>query len=79
MKSKKVNSVDALCNSLKANLLHKKINKKMHAKLSWKLHDMNQILDKKVKNFKFLELNWILEAVRVPDGCLKIRLSLLPE
>ncbi len=60
MKSKKVNSVDALCNSLKSSLFHKIINKKMHAKLSWKLHDLHQITDKKVKNFKFLDLNWIL-------------------
>lgn len=60
MKSKKVNTVDALCNSLKTSLLNKKINKKMHAKLSWKLHDLGQIVDKKVKNFKFLDLNWIL-------------------
>jgi hypothetical protein len=78
MKSKKVNSVDGLCNSLKANLLHKKINKKMHAKLSWKLHDMNQIRERKVKNFKFLDLNWILEAVRMPNGSLNINLSLVP-
>lgn len=60
MKSKKVNSVDALCNSLKKNLAHKKINKKMHAKLSWKLHELHQIVDRKVKNFKFLDLDWIL-------------------
>lgn len=60
MKSKKSTSVDSLCNSLKTNLLNKKINKKMHAKLSWKLHDLNLILDKKIKNFKFLDLNWIL-------------------
>ena len=78
MKSKKVNSVDALCNSLKENLLHKKINKKMHAKLSWKLHDLHQITDRKVKNFKFLDLNWILEAIRIPDGNIRIKLSLMP-
>lgn len=60
MKSKKVNTVDSLCNSLKSSLVNKKINKKMHAKLSWKLHDLYQITDKKVKNFKFLDLNWVL-------------------
>jgi hypothetical protein len=60
MKSKKVNTVDSLCNSLKSSLVNKKINKKMHAKLSWKLHDLYQITDKKVKKFKFLDLNWVL-------------------
>jgi hypothetical protein len=60
MKSKKANSIDNLCSILKTNLLNKKINKKMHAKLSWKLHDLNQITDKKVKNFKFFDLNWML-------------------
>lgn len=60
MKSKKATSVDNLCSILKNNLLNKKINKKMHAKLSWKLHDLRQIKDNKIKNFKFFDLNWML-------------------
>lgn len=78
MKSKKSTSVDTLCNSLKINLLNKKINKKMHAKLSWKLHDLHLITDKKIKSFKFLDLNWILEAIRTPEKTLQVKLTLLP-
>ena len=64
MKSKKATSVDNLCSILKSNLMNKKINKKMHAKLSWKLHELDQIKDQKIKTFKFFDMNWMLSATR---------------
>ena len=44
--------------------MNKKINKKMHAKLSWKLHELDQIKDQKIKTFKFFDMNWMLSATR---------------
>jgi hypothetical protein len=77
MKCKKALSADGLFSALKLNLLNKKLNKKMHAKLSWKLHDLHQITDRKIKNFKFLDLDWSLEAIRTSEGNLEVKLKLL--
>jgi hypothetical protein len=77
MKSKNTSSADNLCIALRQSLFNKKINKNMHAKLSWKLHDLGEIKDRKIKNFKFLELNWQLEAIRTPDKTLEVKLILL--
>lgn len=55
MKSRKANSVHGLCESLRKSITTKKINPKIHAKLSWKLQDVSNISEKKTKNFKFLE------------------------
>ena len=40
--------------------MNKRINPKIHAKLSWKLQDLLSIKDKKTKNFKFLDFDWLL-------------------
>lgn len=55
MKSRKTDSVHSLCEILRKAILSKKINPKIHAKLSWKLQDVSNITEKKTKNFKFLD------------------------
>ena len=55
-KSKKVENLHSLCECLRKSILNKKINPKVHAKLSWKLHDVESITLKRTKNFKFLDL-----------------------
>ena len=55
MKSRKANSVHHLCEILRKGIMSKKINAKIHAKLSWKLQDVMNITEKKTKVFKFLE------------------------
>jgi hypothetical protein len=64
MESRKSPSVDVLCANLRIAIENKKINPKIHAKLSWKLQDVINIKDKKTKNFKFLDYEWLLEASR---------------
>jgi hypothetical protein len=54
MKSRKVTTVHNLCEVLRKSIMAKKINSKIHAKLSWKLQDVLNINEKKTKNFKFL-------------------------
>ena len=44
--------------------MNKKINSKIHAKLSWKLQDVSNINEKKTKVFKFLDYEWMLLARR---------------
>ena len=52
----------------------KKINAKIHAKLSWKLQDVLHITEKKTKVFKFLEYEWILSATRSSSNDLNVDL-----
>lgn len=60
MQSRKASNVHSLCQALRIAIENKKINPKIHAKLSWKLQDVANIKDKKTKNFKFLDLDWLL-------------------
>jgi hypothetical protein len=75
MESRKVGSVDNLCQVLRAAIESKKINPKIHAKLSWKLQDVASITEKKTKNFKFLDLDWLLEANRTKNNELAVKLT----
>lgn len=75
MESRKVSSVDSLCQALRMAIENKKINPKIHAKLSWKLQDVAKITDKKTKNFKFLDLDWLLEATRTANDQLAVKLT----
>lgn len=75
MESRKATSVDGLCQVLRAAIENKKINPKIHAKLSWKLQDVAKITDKKTKNFKFLDLDWLLEATRTNTDQLAVKLT----
>lgn len=60
MESRRATSVEGLCQVLRSNIENKKINPKIHAKLSWKLQEVAGIKDKRTKNFKFLDLDWLL-------------------
>lgn len=78
LESKNVKKVSELCKNQRLAILQKKINAKIHAKLSWKLQNVAAINDKKTKNFKFLDLDWYLSAVRDPSKrVLNISLNLL--
>lgn len=74
MKSRKVSSVHALCECLRKSITTKKINPKIHAKLSWKLQDVSRINEKKTKNFKFLDYEWMLSANRQSNNDLQVSL-----
>ena len=74
LESRRANGVAELCGVLREQIARKKINPKIHAKLSWKLQDVAAISDKRTKNFKFLELEWLLEAVREGEE-LAVRLT----
>lgn len=54
--------------------MSKKINAKIHAKLSWKLQDVMNINEKKTKVFKFLEYEWMLSATRSTNNDLNVNL-----
>jgi len=64
MNSKKMDKVEMVCENLRNSIMNKKINPKIHAKLSWKLQDVININEKKTKNFKFLDFDWLLDASR---------------
>jgi uncharacterized protein (DUF885 family) len=75
MESRKAANVEGLCQALRSAIENKKINPKIHAKLSWKLQDVAAIKDKKTKNFKFLDLDWLLEATRTASDDLTVKLT----
>ena len=75
MQSRKAVNVHSLCQALKIAIENKKINPKIHAKLSWKLQDVANIKDKKTKNFKFLDLDWLLQATRAANDQLIVKLT----
>jgi hypothetical protein len=75
MESRKAVMVDDLCHNLRAAIENKKINPKIHAKLSWKLQDVANITDKKTKVFKFIEYEWLLAANRAKPNDLVVKLN----
>lgn len=77
MESKKLKNVDQLCAGFRQKIESKKINPTIHPKLSWKLNDVSKMNEKNTKNFKFLDLQWYLEAKRDARG-LQVRLYLSP-
>jgi hypothetical protein len=75
MESRKAVMVDELCQNLRTCIENKKINPRIHAKLSWKLQDVANITDKKTKVFKFIEYEWLLEANRGKLNELVVKLN----